>query len=84
MSPEDWRSWRCREVDVVIERHDSAGAGIEVNAHATPSTIDFARVRYLRDKRSPRFKTDVVLHTGADTLPFDDRLAAVPGSGLWS
>jgi hypothetical protein len=25
----------------------------------------------------------VVLHAGADTLPFGDRLAASPLSGLW-
>jgi hypothetical protein len=25
-----------------------------------------------------------MLHTGADTLPFGDRLAALPISGLWN
>jgi len=38
----------------------------------------------LGDKLGQRFKAGAVLYTGADTLPFGDRLAAVPVSGLWS
>jgi len=58
--------------------------GVEVKASATPATSDFTGLRYLRDKLGNRFKGGVVLHTGADTLPFGDRLAAVPVAGLWS
>ena len=78
-----YRDKQQREVDVIIERHDGDVVGIEVKASATPSTIDFTGLRYLRDKLGRRFKAGVVLHTGADTLPFGDRLAAVPviGSG---
>lgn len=79
-----YRDKQQREVDIIIERHDGDIVGIEVKASATPSTIDFTGLRYLRDKLGPRFKAGVVLHTGADTLPFGDRLAAVPISGLWS
>jgi predicted AAA+ superfamily ATPase len=79
-----YRDKQRREVDVIIERHDGDVVGIEVKASATPSTIDFMGLRYLRDKVGRRFKAGVVLHTGADTLPFGDRLAAVPVSGLWS
>lgn len=79
-----YRDKQQREVDVIIERHDGDLVGIEVKASATPSTADFTGLRYLRDKLGPRFKAGVVLHAGADTLPFGDRLAAVPVSGLWS
>lgn len=79
-----YRDKQQREVDVVLERHDGDVAGIEVKASATPSTNDFAGPRYLRDKLGDRFKSGVVLHTGADTLPFGDRLAAVPVAGLWT
>lgn len=79
-----YRDKQQREVDVVLERHDGDVAGIEVKASATPSTNDFAGLRYLRDKLGDRFKSGVVLHTGADTLPFGDRLAAVPVAGLWT
>jgi uncharacterized protein len=78
-----YRDKQQREVDVIIERHDGDIVGIEVKASATPSTVDFTGLRYLRDKLGPRFKAGVVLHTGADTLPFGDRLAAAPVSGLW-
>jgi predicted AAA+ superfamily ATPase len=79
-----YRDKQQREVDVVIERHDGDIVDIEVKASATPSTADLTGLRYLRDNLGPRFKAGVVLHTGADTLPFGDRLAAVPVSGLWS
>jgi uncharacterized protein len=77
-----YRDKQQREVDVVLERRDVVG--IEVKASATPKVNDFAGLRHLRDTLVDRFKAGVVLHTGADTLPFGDRLAAVPVSGLWS
>ena len=79
-----YRDKQQREVDVVLERHDGEVVGVEVKASATPATSDFIGLRYLRDKLGNRFKGGVVLHTGADTLPFGDRLAAVPVAGLWS
>jgi hypothetical protein len=41
-------------------------------------------LRYLRDKLGDRFRGGVALYLGSDTIPFGDRLAAVPLSGLWS
>lgn len=79
-----YRDKQQREVDVVIERYGGEIAGVEVKASATVTDRDFAGLRYLRDKLDPRFKGGVVLYTGSDTLPFGDRLAAVPISGLWS
>ena len=79
-----YRDKQQREVDLVIERHGGEVIGIEVKASATPAAADFKGLRYLRDNLGSRFKMGVVLHTGADTLPFGDRLAAVPVSGLWS
>ncbi len=79
-----YRDKQQREVDVVLESNSGDVAGIEVKAAATVSRQDFASLRYLRDKLGDRFKFGVVLYTGGDTLPFGDRLAAVPLSGLWS
>lgn len=78
-----YRDKQQREVDVVIERHDGDVAGVEIKASATPRAGDFAGLRHLRDTLGDRFTSGVVLHTGADTLPFGDRLAAVPVTGLW-
>jgi len=79
-----YRDKQQREVDVVIERYGGEIAGVEVKALATVIDRDFAGLRYLRDKLGSRFRGGVVLYTGSDTLPFGDRLAAVPVSGLWS
>jgi len=79
-----YRDKQQREVDVIIERHSGDLVGVEVKAGATPRVHDFAALRFLRDRLGPRFKAGVVLHTGAQTLPFGDRLAAVPICGLWS
>lgn len=79
-----FRDRRQREVDIVIERYDGDVVGVEVKATATPRASDFAGLRYLRDALGPQFKQGVLLHTGSQTLPFGDRLAAVPVSGLWS
>jgi predicted AAA+ superfamily ATPase len=78
-----YRDKEQREIDVVMERHSGEVVGVEVKATATPSRQDFAGLRYLRDKLGTRFKAGVVLYTGSDTLPYGDRIAAVPLSGLW-
>lgn len=79
-----FRDRRQREVDIVIERYDGDIVGVEVKATATPAASDFAGLRYLRDALGPQFKYGALLHTGSQTLPFGDRLAAVPVSGLWA
>ncbi len=78
-----YRDQRKREVDVVLERHGGEVVGVEVKAGATPHSDDFAGLRYLRDKLGEQFKAGALLYTGSQTLPFGDRLAAVPVSGLW-
>ncbi len=57
---------------------------VEVKTAASISAGDFRGLRQLRDKLGERFKAGVVLYTGEQTVPFEDRLAAVPLSGLWA
>ncbi len=78
-----YRDKEQREVDVIVERYGGEVAGVEVKASATVGDRDFAGLRYLRDKLGARFKGGAVLYAGSDTLPFGDRLAAVPLNGLW-
>ncbi len=78
-----YRDQRQREVDLVLERRSGEIVGIEVKAGASPDAADFAGLRYLRDTLGERFKAGVLLYTGFQTLPFGDRLSAVPVSGLW-
>lgn len=72
-----------REVDVVLESASGEIAGVEVKAAATVRSGDLAGLRQLRDKLGERFTCGVVLYTGERTLPFGERLWAVPLSGLW-
>ena len=73
-----------REVDLVLERRDGSVVAIEVKTAASVSSGDLRGLRHLRDKLGPRFKAGVVLYTGEQTVPFEDRLAAVPLGGLWA
>lgn len=78
-----YRDSQQREVDIVLEQRSGEIAGVEVKSAASVKRKDFAGLRYLRDKLGTRFKAGVVLYTGERTLPFGDRLAAVPLCGLW-
>jgi predicted AAA+ superfamily ATPase len=71
-------------VDVVGVADDGSVIGIEVKLKATPSESDFSGLTHLRDAIGDRFKAGVVVNTGAETLPFGDRLWAMPVTGLWS
>lgn len=73
-----------REVDVVLERRDGSVAGVEVKAAASATRSDFRGLRHLRERLGDRFKAGALVYTGEATVPFGDRLAAVPLSGLWS
>jgi len=79
-----YRDREGREVDLVLERRDGSVAAVEVKTAASASSSDFRGLRHLRDRLGPRFKAGVLLYTGEHTVPFEDRLAAVPLSGLWA
>lgn len=72
-----------REVDIVLEDRRREVVGIEVKATSNPRGTDFRGLEYLRKKLGPRFKAGVVVHTGARSLPFGDRLWALPIAALW-
>lgn len=72
------------EVDLVIEARDGTIAGVESKLTASVRERDFNGLRRLRDRLGERFAAGVVVHTGPDTLPFGDRLWAVPISALWT
>ncbi len=72
-----------REVDLVLERRDGSVVGIEAKASATAGRDDFRGLRLLRKRLGERFAFGSVLYTGSATVPFGDRLAAVPLQSLW-
>ena len=72
------------EVDMVLERRDGTIVGIEAKASATAGREDFHGLRLLRERLGERFAFGALLYTGPATVPFGDRLAAIPLQGLWA
>lgn len=87
-SPEPLTFWHYRdgdrEVDVIVERPSGEIVGIEVKASATVRARDFRGLAHLRQRIGRRLVTGVVLHAGDQTLPFGERLWALPLKALWS
>lgn len=74
----------AREVDAVLERRGGQIVGVEMKASASLSARDFRGLEELRESRGDSFVAGVVIHSGEQTLPFGDRLWALPVSALWS
>jgi predicted AAA+ superfamily ATPase len=68
---------------VHLEAADGRVVGIEVKAGATVRSEDLAGLRHLADRLGARFVAGYVLYTGQQTLPFGDRLRALPLDALW-
>jgi predicted AAA+ superfamily ATPase len=73
-----------REVDVILERPSGEIVGIEVKASATVRAQDFRGLTHLRQSVGQRLLSGVVLYAGERTLPFGERLWAVPLQALWN
>jgi len=71
------------EVDAVIETPDGRVIGVEVKAGATVRTDDLAGLRNLAGHLGDRLVAGYVLYTGQQTLPFGDKIRAVPLDALW-
>jgi uncharacterized protein len=71
------------EVDAILETPDGRVIAIEVKAGATVRSEDLAGLRHLAQRLDRRFLAGYVLYTGQQTLPFGDRLRAVPIDALW-
>lgn len=71
------------EVDAVIETADGRVVAVEAKAGATVRTEDLAGLRNLASHLGDRFVAGYVLYTGQQTLPFGEKLRAVPLDALW-
>ena len=72
------------EIDLVIEVGPRRLIAIEIKATATPDSGDAKHLRWFRRELADRQVTTVLLHTGQETLTFDDGTVAVPIAALWS
>ena len=78
MSFHHFRDKDGTEVDIVIERGTAGLAGVEVKASGTVRPADFRGLRKLQGALGDRFAGGVVLYDGEATVPFGERLHAVP------
>ncbi len=72
------------EIDLLIERTDGKIIAIEIKKTLSVSRQDFRWLKLFRDRLGDRFIQGLVLYLGDDTLPFGDRLTALPMSILWT
>jgi hypothetical protein len=71
------------EVDAVLETPDGRMVGIEIKAGANVRSEDLAGLRHLERRLGSRFIAGYVLYTGQQTLPFGDKMRALPIETLW-
>jgi uncharacterized protein len=73
-----------QDVDFILETRAGDLAAVEVKAKASLRSSDWKWLAALRDARSDRFKSGIVIYSGEQTIPLGDRLWAVPYAGLWT
>jgi uncharacterized protein len=72
------------EVDLIVEdRRTGEVSAVEVKLSGTPTARHARHLVMLRDRLGARFRTGLVVHAGAYTLPLGDRIWVVPVSALW-
>lgn len=81
--PRYFRDRDGREIDFILETGGGRVLGIEVKSSSTVRGEDFRHLAWLRDRLGDRFTGGIVLHLGPHSLPFGDRLFALPVSALW-
>jgi len=71
------------EVDAVLENRSGAIVGIEIKASTHVGPQDFKGLSFLQEKVGKKFVRGIVLYTGAQYVPFGERLCALPIKALW-
>jgi len=77
------RTVRHLEVDFVLEDRGGDLVGIQVKPAPSLRGEDADGLRYLRELVGDRFRRGVVLYTGDEIRPLDDRITGMPISALW-
>ncbi len=71
------------EVDIVLEDTSGSCVGIEVKAASSVGAGDFKGLRALAEALGKRFIKGIVLYTGRETIPFGEKIFALPLGSLW-
>jgi uncharacterized protein len=71
------------EADTILEHASGHVVGIEVKAAETVRRDDVRGLRHLATRLDDRFHAGYVRYVGDQSLPFGDRLTALPMAALW-
>ncbi len=72
-----------KEVDFVLERRDGKLAAIEVKARDAVGEMDFNGLKELQRQIGDDFLCGIVLYRGNKTVPFGEKLWAMPVDAMW-
>lgn len=78
-----YRSQAGQEIDVLLEDRQGRLVGIEIKARQTASAEDFKGLKDLQESLPARFHRGIVLYAGQQSIPFGEKLQALPISSLW-
>ncbi|ESQ85365.1 ATP-binding protein [Asticcacaulis benevestitus] len=79
-----YRDREQREVDFLIEGADNAIVGIEVKAGTHIDSESFKHLKWFKANMAAGSSfTGIVLYSGEHTVPFGDKMWAVPTCALW-
>ena len=71
------------EVDIVLEDSMGRVIGIEIKNSDTVRSFDFKGLEYLKGLLGNKFVRGIILYTGNQSIPFGDKMFALPFSILW-
>jgi len=78
-----YRDQAGNEVGLVLELLSGEVVGIEIKASSSPRPRDASGLRLLRDKLGDRFRRGLLLHLGPDSIPFGEKISAIPLAAIW-
>jgi uncharacterized protein len=71
------------EVDIILEDRRGKVVAIDVKASTTVRAEDFRGLQHLAERLKDDLLVGLVLYAGQQTLPFGERMRAMPISALW-
>lgn len=78
-----YRDYNHSEVDIILEGTEGALVAIEVKSSETISRNDFKGLKSFQEAKKEKFVQGILLYAGNMSLPFGDKLTALPLSALW-
>lgn len=78
-----YRDQRGSEVDVIIEGPGGKIVAIEIKSTENINQDDFKGLKEVKNALGDAFVQGIVLYAGSTSLPFGDKLIALPIASLW-